>query len=105
MHNHLGEALRLLRVFHDLSRHELENRLGISKSYLSEIEAGKKQPSLELIYKYAQLFRVPTSSILFFGESLDKGSGKKTRTNIASKVLKILDWIEERDRNGHAEAG
>lgn len=34
----LSEALRLIRVFHDMKQTELAQRLGISKSYLSEIE-------------------------------------------------------------------
>ena len=33
-----GEVLRLLRVFNDIKANELAKQLGISKSYLSEIE-------------------------------------------------------------------
>ena len=38
----LSEALRLIRVFHDLKQTELADRLGVSKSYLSEIESGEE---------------------------------------------------------------
>ena len=39
----LSDALRLIRVFHDLKQQDLADRLEISKSYLSEIENGQKK--------------------------------------------------------------
>lgn len=45
----LNEALRLIRVYHDLTQTQLCNQIGISNSHLSEIEKGKKQPSLDLL--------------------------------------------------------
>ena len=67
----LSEALRLIRVFHDMKQTELAQRLGISKSYLSEIESGKKPPRMDLIERYASEFGIPSSSILFFAEGLE----------------------------------
>ena len=64
----LGEALRLIRVFHDKKLVDLAKELDISPGYLSEIERGKsnKKPSLELINRYAQVFNTKPSVILFF---------------------------------------
>ena len=100
----LNEALRLMRVFHDLSQKELAEKLGISKSYISEIESGKKPPTLELLNRYADIFDVPASSIMFFSESLNKDAKtEKLRTFVSSKVLSILNFISE--RSGHSYAG
>ena len=66
----LSEALRLIRVFHDLNQSDLAEQIEISRSYLSEIEGGKKEPSLELIKKYSVRFNIPVSSIMFFAENL-----------------------------------
>ena len=45
-----NDALRLMRVFHDMSQTNLADKLGISKSYLSEIEKGeKKKVTLDLL--------------------------------------------------------
>ena len=66
----LKKALRLMRLFHDLSQKELAEKLGIAKSYISEIESGKKPPTLKLVYQYAMHFKVSASSILFFAENL-----------------------------------
>ena len=103
----LPEALRLIRVFHDLKQNELAGRLGISKSYLSEIESGKKVPTVEIIEKYASEFQIPASSILFFSEQLaDPSSGNsaadKARGYIARKVLNFLKVVEART-DAHAE--
>ena len=87
------EALRLVRVFHNLNQTALAERLGISRSYLSEIEGGKKPVTLELLKKYATTFNMPLSSLVFFAERVDDGSTEKVRTAVAGKVVKMLDWI------------
>lgn len=95
----LNRALRLLRTYHQLTQIELAKRLGISNSYLSEIESGDKTPLLELLDKYSDIFKIPTSSILLFSESIngkDRLSGK-LRIGAAGKIIRLLEWIEERD--------
>lgn len=97
----LSEALRLLRVFHDLKQNELADKLDVSKSYISEIEKGRRTPSLETIEKYSKYFRIPTSSILFFSEQIEdaqtiKGTATKAKEAIASKIVNFLQVIEER---------
>lgn len=102
----LSEALRLIRVFHDVKQTELADRLGMSKSYLSEIENGKKQPSIELIERYSAEFKIPASSIMFFAENLDQpsqsaGAASRAKGVIARKVIDFLKLIEARTE--HAE--
>lgn len=93
----LSEALRLIRVYHDLKQQELAEKLEISKSYLSEIENGKKTPTIDLIEKYASQFGIPASSILFFSENLeDPSKAAKVKGAIASKVLRFLQFVEAR---------
>ena len=102
----LAEALRLIRVFHDLKQYELSDRLGISQSYLSEIESGRKEPSIGLIKKYSQEFKIPLSSILFFSERLynrqkmDQES-EEMRKVISQKIVNFLQFVEEKtDQDG-----
>lgn len=93
----INEALRLIRVFHDLKQVELSEKLGISKSHLSEIEKGVKTPSLDLIERYATTFNIPASSIMFFAEALPQAkAGDRVRSKIAGKVLDILRFVERK---------
>jgi transcriptional regulator with XRE-family HTH domain len=93
----LHRALRMIRVFHDLSQKDLASRLGIAPSYLSEVEAGKKEPTLSLLRKYSEEFAMPLSSIMFFAEHVGDGpSSDKIRSSVSNKVLKLLEFIAAR---------
>lgn len=92
----LNEALRLLRVFNDRKATDLAKELGISAAYLSEIETGKKTPSMELVDQYAKVFHTKPSSILFFSEEIQKISGTK---KIAYTLIQFLKYIENLDIN------
>ncbi|HEY1605433.1 MAG TPA: helix-turn-helix transcriptional regulator [Allosphingosinicella sp.] len=90
----LNEALRLVRVFHDLNKTQTADRVGLSKSYITELERGDKKVTLEVLQKYADAFNVPLSSLMFFAEQAsDKSPAERVRTNVAGKVIKMLDWI------------
>lgn len=94
----LNEALRLVRAYHDLSQTQLSYDLQISNSFLSEIESGKKAPSIELLNKYSQKFDIPVSSLLFFSENLDKSKATdKLRVGVAKKVIGLLKWVEQKN--------
>lgn len=94
----LNQALRLIRTYHDLSQTELCKALCVSNSYLSEIESGKKQPTMDLLNKYSEYFEIPLSSILFFSENMDAPKPTtKLRTNIAKKVINLLEWVENKN--------
>lgn len=94
----LNKALKIIRTFHDISQSELSGRLGISNSYLSEIESGKKQPSIEILTKYSDNFDIPISSILFFSENLDNPKpSDKIRLHVAKRIMSILEWNQNRN--------
>lgn len=66
-----SEKLRFLRQTHQLTQAELAHRLGLAKQgYISNLEAGRKAPSLELVLRIGDLFGV-TSDELIRGTSLD----------------------------------
>jgi transcriptional regulator with XRE-family HTH domain len=92
----LAEALRLIRVYHDLKQKDAATRLGVSTSYISEIERGDKTPTLAVIQKYASAFDMPVSSIMFFAESLDGTPVSGPRSFVAGKVLALLQFLEAR---------
>lgn len=90
----LNDALRLIRVYHDVSQSELAVELGISKSYLSELENNHKNVTLDILERYSKHFQIPMSSLMLFAErSGGNGAAEGTRIFVASKVVKMLDWL------------
>ena len=93
----LNEALKQIRLFHQLKQVELAEKLGISNSYLSEIESGRKSVSMDLLHKYSEVFSVPASSLLMFSENLGSAkSSKSLRLKCASKIIKAMEWVNAR---------
>jgi transcriptional regulator with XRE-family HTH domain len=93
----LAEALRLLRVFHDLNQAEASETLRISAPYLSQLESGRKTASMDVIGKYADAFAVPVSSILLLAERIGTGDFSNLDRDqlVARKILRILDWLQD----------
>ncbi len=87
----LHKVLKLVRQYHRLDQKQTADKLGISPSYLSEIETGKKEPSLSILDEYQKKFGIPKSSLLMIAESLENGKTK----SISSKAIKILEWATE----------
>lgn len=99
----LGEALRLIRVYHDLKQKQVAGRLGISTSYLSEVENGHKAPTLDLIRRYSEEFDLPVSSIMFFAESVGDAAYDRARSFVAGKMIGLMQFLEARADKAHAE--
>lgn len=94
----LNEALRLIRVFHDIKIKDLADKLNVSSGFISDIEKGNKNPSLDLIEKYAEYFQTSSSALLFFAEELDKEKGRGPfKIAIRNKMLKFLQALEDKN--------
>ncbi|KXV49874.1 MULTISPECIES: helix-turn-helix domain-containing protein [Acetobacteraceae] len=95
-------ALKTIRQYHRLSQSDLAEQINISRSYLNEIERNKKEPSLEVLKRYAERFEVPLSSLMLFAEQGAGTTFDKARVFVADKVLKMLEWVAEGE-NGEQE--
>ncbi len=92
----INEALRLLRVFNDIKAKDMAKKLEISPSYLSEIEKGRKEPSLNIIKKYSAVLNTTPSSILFFSEDIESAAHKTNFKNLLiKKTIQFLQSIEK----------
>lgn len=95
----MGEALRLLRIFNGYKSAELAKKLELSQSYVSELENGKKRPTMEVLDKYAKVFEMKKSTLMLFAESLEgeeiKNDKKQRIARAGMKLLKILEKVGE----------
>lgn len=90
----INRALRLLRTYHNFKQKDLATKLSLSPSHLSEIEAGTKPVSYELLEKYAVVFKIPVSAITLFSEAADAAPGKKFVATVSDKALSLLEWLD-----------
>lgn len=70
----IGKVLKYVRIFNGMKAKDLAYELGISPTYLSEIENGKKTPAFDVLEKYSDYFKVRKSVLMFFAEELNTGS-------------------------------
>ena len=54
-----GIIIKLLRTAEGISQTRLAGMLGVSRSYLSQVENGRKQPSLPLLRQVSQALSIP----------------------------------------------
>lgn len=58
----------LLRKARNYSVKELAEKMGVSQSCISEIEARKRKPTVEILEKYSDSLNVKLSTMMFFEE-------------------------------------
>lgn len=95
----IGEALRLLRIFNGYKSVEVAEQIGTSQGYISEIENGHKQPSLDILEKYAKMFDMKLSTLMLFAESIEDGErdkrGVRAKQYVARAGMKLLEILDK----------
>lgn len=89
----LGRAIKLCRTQRDLSQAKLANIAGISISYLSLLERGKRDPTLSTIQAIATALKVPVTILVFLAadneETLELGT--ELQEKLSFVALKLLE--------------
>ena len=67
-HMQIGERIRRARLARGLSQGDLENRIGLLRCYLSRVENGHTEPSLQTLARLASALEMP---LVGFFEPLD----------------------------------
>jgi transcriptional regulator with XRE-family HTH domain len=87
----LGGRLRQVRLNSGMSLREVARQLGVSPSFVSQLENGKSQPSVATLYSLAQLLDVSIDQLFVPAAAGEKavGSprvGQKSRTRKSSRA-------------------
>lgn len=67
----LGTRLREVRIASGLSLREVSRQIGVSASFVSQLENGKSQPSVTTLYSFAQLFGITLDDLFNTDNPLD----------------------------------
>jgi len=64
-HSEFGPVLRRLRFARGLSQEALAERVGMaSHAHLCRLESGRKQPTVEMLFRLADALEIPASAIV-----------------------------------------
>ncbi len=80
-----GFIIKILRTAEGLSQTGLAETLHISRTYLSQVEKGRRQPSLNFLKDVSKLFKIPTALLLIDGDGND--------SEVAGELRKILNDV------------
>ena len=86
-----GKQIQLLRQRHNLTQKELAEIINSSQNYLSDVETGKKRPSLDYYITIANYFKVSLDQL--FADELNM----KKNIIIDSVVLK-MGYMSEKEQ-------
>ncbi len=74
----LGETLKSLRTLKNFTLKDVEQKLGISNAYLSQLENDKvKQPSANTLYKLSKLYNLDLDVLLYSAGIIEENPIKK----------------------------
>ena len=95
----LGERLRIFRERRGLTLQEVASRSGLSRSYISEIENGKKQPSLKTLEALAGALNVALEALMPEGDlevdaEADNPLGDRLRLARERKGMSLAEAAE-----------
>jgi transcriptional regulator with XRE-family HTH domain len=78
----LGNTFRKIRRDRNLMQEQVALDLGISQTYLSQIESNKKEPSLPMLRLICDYYKIPVPIIMWMSmEVSDVSKGKRKYWN------------------------
>lgn len=97
----IGDVLKRTRAIFGYKANEMSTALEISPSYLSEIENNKKQPSLNLLKRYAEIFDIRLSSLILLSEKVEEleKSNHKSSLLIRKMMIHLINSMSEKAGN------
>lgn len=85
----IGEELRNARKSVGLSQEEVAFRANLTREYISQIENGKKHPSLEILFILQEVLNIPSYKLF---------TGKQSDNYYDLKLINILKNSEDLEK-------
>jgi len=94
---HFGAAVRSQRDHLGISQEELAGRAGLHRTYISDVERGARNVSLESILRLAEALEMPLSMLFSRLEELsaERPAGTSVSSDQLVEILIVEDSVEE----------
>ena len=88
-----GQAIRIVRTAHGLTKAQLARQLSIGASHLSLIERGKRKPSMEVLDEISEVLRIPPHLLALLASEpgdLDDPKNAEQVAELARSLVRVL---------------
>lgn len=80
-----GFVIKLLRITSDTPQSVAADKLGVTRSYLSQVENGHREPSLAFLRQASRQFEIPVSLLL-----VEEGDDSKVMKELREMLTELL---------------
>ncbi len=91
----VGRNIKNFRLMKKFTQNNLAKMVGVSPSYIANIERGKKVPSLELLEKIANILEVGPDTLLAQPDDLISIELRKLIGTLSGKGLEPIRFMNE----------
>lgn len=85
-----NNVYRLLRIARNKRVKDIADELGVTSAYISSIESGDREPSLDMIPKYARALEVDENTLFYFRDPANQpGTFEYFLLAILEKITKL----------------
>jgi|DewCreStandDraft_4_1066084.scaffolds.fasta_scaffold05341_2 transcriptional regulator with XRE-family HTH domain len=88
----LGLKIRFYRENSGLTQEQLSELINISQNFLSQIENGRRAPSLKTIIKISEVLKMPIFLLFQFDDS------NKVKNNILQKYEPLINSLNKKEQ-------
>ena len=93
----IGENIKKIRKDKGLQQKQVALEIGLDQSNYNKIENGKREPSVEVLNKLANLFGVTVDDILNPDKELPKEVTVEDKTTL--EQVRLIQQLEEEDKH------
>lgn len=98
--DNIGLVLKRLRLIYGDNAKNFSNKISLSPSYLSEIESGKKEPSLEILNRYSKLLDIKLSTLIMLAENKEELAKEKFPKKLIQPMMKkIVELMSDKSND------
>ncbi len=90
----MGEKIKTARMNKKLTLEKLSEKIGISRNFLWEIEAGRKAPAIQTLYKIGESLNVSIDYLFGFNE---QPVLNKKNTNKYDNIYELILSLDEKE--------
>src|SRR5699024_12868461 len=93
-------VIKEIRIYNDINIIQVAEQSGVSRSFLSQIESSKRNPSNDLLFKLSKALDISYALLLEKTGDKDQAEAKRNSESAYNNLIKRIVEIQENDSIG-----